>query len=620
MGDHAADSRLAWGGVVLTDREADLARQAETALAEVYGDRADFADWTAAALSRALGRRDNRPASLKQRDARDGDTAYWLQRSDQLGYSAYLDLFAGDLNGLRQRIDYLRDLGVTYLHLLPFYASPEGGSDGGFAVTDYRRFAPGRGEIDDMEPLIAELERAGIRLCLDFVLNHVASDHAWAEAARRGEPGGLARFQIVATEAEVARLEQGLPEIFPVTAPGNFTRDDKIGGWVRTTFYPFQWDLNYENPAVFCDMLDEMLWLANLGASALRLDSAPFLWKGGENNGRNAPQTHAILRALRAYAGIAAPSLVLKAEAIVPSQEIARYLGAEGRGPECHIAYHAAYMSGLWTALATEEAEPLAAILNAMPTEPDGTAWLAYLRCHDDIGLGILEGEAAAPPYLAPLLRKAAANLTDGAYAEGALFETTPGHDLHGVCGTLSALCGLQKARREDNALEVERAIRRYRLLHAALFAFGGLPALYMGDEIAAPNAPVMTGDLRWLHRGAFDWNAAAKAADPATLEGRLRGVIKDLKAARAELPAQSQSVRRVFFAEGPLLVLKRAQGPHGFVALMNFSAQATTISEAMQSALGRVADSGTLVYGDRPDDWRLAGLSCAWFALGGEA
>lgn len=585
------------------DRAAQRARQA---LRTVYGQTPGFDLWVDRLIASA---ETVRPRNAALRPA----AADWLSRRDHVGYSAYLDLFCGNLENLSARIGYLKSLGVTYLHLLPFYQAQSGESDGGFAVADYRSLAPGAGSIGDLRRLVRALEDADIKLCLDFVLNHAARDHPWAVAARNGDPAARARFCIETDSKKVQALDAVLPEVFPQTAPGNFTYEPEIGGWVRTTFYPFQWDLNYANRDVFEAMLGEFLFLAGLGVGALRLDSAPYVWKSGTGHGRNAPEAHALIEAFRAFADMAAPSLVLKAEAIVPSQEIIGYFGQSPDQPECHTAYHALLMAGLWTAIATEQAEPVATILNAMAPLPEGCRWMSYVRCHDDIGIGILQDEAAAPPGFIEHLREASAVLSGakpGSPYRGVLFQSSDPARIHGICGTLGALVGLQSAASDT---ELDNALARYGLLHAAISASGGIPLIYSGDEIGAPNAPTTRKDARWVHRSAFDWSAADRQSLPGTLENRLHGILCHVFAMRQRSEELALSVTPDFLADGPILAIRRNGARGETILLLNLSSEPARVPEG--SHLGAALSGASWQRLDRsePLAGSLSAYGIAW-------
>ncbi len=456
-----------------------------------------------------------RPPAMQALDAARVADPDWFVRPDMLGYSTYVDRFGGTVAGLAAHVDHLQALGARYLHVLALLKARVGDSDGGFAVADYLAVEPRLGTMADVEQLTERLRAARISLCVDLALNHTADDHRWARAARAGDPF-YRDFYIIVDAAEAAARDAELPQVFPTTAPGNFTAVPELGGHVRTTFYPFQWDLNWRNPNVFLAMLDIALRLANHGFEAFRLDSTAFLWKQAGTDCRNLPEAHYIVRALRAALDIVAPATLLKAEAIVPTALVPPYFGVdEGEGfePECHLVYNNSLMVAGWVGLAERSAQLPQAIVAASGGLPPGANWLSYARCHDDIGWGAVLGDLRAFDPAPERRLAAAARFLHGAgdsWARGVPFQSD-GAILHGSNGTLAALAGLEAA--SDDA-EREAAFRRIALLNALSIASGGLSTTYMGDEAGLINDygytddPERAHDGRWLHRPAMDWTA----------------------------------------------------------------------------------------------------------------
>jgi amylosucrase len=219
-------------------------------------------------LQMALDWAIERPERLRVRDrARTVDPG-WFQRARQVGYCCYVDRFSGSLKGVLDHLDYLDELGVTYLHLMPLLQPREGENDGGYAVADYRAVDPRLGTMDDLEQLAAAMHLRGMSLCIDLVLNHTAAEHEWAQRAEAGEQEYLDRYITFPDRTEPDRYEQFLPEVFPDTAPGSFTWNERLGRWIWTTFHEWQWDLDYRNPATFAAMFDTM-YMANRGIDVL---------------------------------------------------------------------------------------------------------------------------------------------------------------------------------------------------------------------------------------------------------------------------------------------------------------------------------------------------------------
>lgn len=474
-------------------------------LGALYGGDVDCL--LAKVVDRLVAAAEARPDSLKALDASRRRGPDWAGRSGETVYTFYVDRFAGDLNGLIDRLDYLQDLGVRWLHPLPLLKAREGDSDGGFAVQDYREVEPALGDMDTLERLARELRDRGMGLLLDVVCNHTAREHDWAVRARAGDPKFRAFYHLVETEAEVRAWEETLVDVFPVTAPGSFTYDDDLGSWVWTTFYPFQWDLNYANPEVFLEMLDVLLFLANKGVQGFRLDSAPFLWKRKGTHCRNQPEAYAIIEAFRAALDLAAPGVLLLAEAIESLDDVLPFFGVESRG--CGLAYNNGVMTALWGALADEDVAVVRTVLTAASARPDHAAWLNYVRCHDDVIWNALS--AYAPPQD---LERWSAFYDGQGFSAGRKFQTAPG----GVASTNGMTAALVGVGRAD--VDPVAAMARLTLLYGVIHALDGWPLIYMGDEIALGNDtgfladPLRASEGRWLHRPAMDWPRALAARD----------------------------------------------------------------------------------------------------------
>ena len=584
----------------------------QSALAAVYGPL-DPA-WVASLLQAVAERVAARPTALRALDA-DAPRA-WINDPETVGYCAYVDRFGGTLAGVAGRVDHLEALGVRYLHLLPFLAMREGDSDGGFAVRDYGAVEPRLGTMADLEGLATALRARGIRLCSDFVLNHCADDHAWAKAARAGDPLYRAFFHVLPDADAVARHEAHLGQVFPRTAPGNFSRVPGLGH-VWTTFYPYQWDLNWSNPEVFKAMALALLDLANRGIECFRLDSAAFLWKREGTACMNLPEAHTLLQALRAVVDLAMPSVVLKAEAIVPMRELPPYFGTR-ETPECHIAYQSSLMAAGWAALALGRPDLVTNVLQRTPAIPDEATWLHYVRCHDDIVWPVLDaeaaGEAGVPGFdLAGLARHYAGD-APGSTARGAPFQSDGG-DAHGSNGMASALAGLAWAHGHGDADERERALRRVLLLYGIAMVLPGIPLLYMGDELAQGNDesfredPAHRNDGRWLHRPSFDDAAAAMARqDPRSDAGRVFEALRRMRHWRVSLPAFAG---RTVDASSQGRVFVLARGADLFAAFnLGGDAATVTLPSGAWRSLPVDAEAG-LPSGET----RLAAYAQAWWS-----
>lgn len=464
----------------------------------------------------------------------------WLQHPRMFGYACYTERFGGDLAGLRDRLDHLEDLGVTYLHLMPLLQPREGDNDGGYAVADYRTVRPDLGTTADLADLAGVLRTRGISLVVDLVLNHVAREHEWAERARAGEPAYLAYFHHYPDRELPDAYEATLPEVFPDFAPGNFSWDDDLGAWVWTTFNAWQWDLDWANPAVLEEFADIVVTLANLGVEVLRLDAIAFLWKRLGSTCQNEPEVHAITQALRAVARLAAPAVAFKAEAIVGPRDLVQYLGLGAHaGRVSDLAYHNSLMVQVWSMLATQSTTLARHALAALPSAPATSTWITYARCHDDIGWAIDDGDAAAVGLDGPAHRRFLADWYagdfPGSWADGLVFQHNPETGDKRISGTAASLAGLSE--------DTDAGLARIFLAHAIVAGWGGIPVVWSGDELGQPNDPDWAtepgheDDNRWAHRPRLDGRLAAQRHDLRTVPGRVFSGLAHLSRVRAGLP-----------------------------------------------------------------------------------
>ncbi|HEY6888003.1 MAG TPA: amylosucrase [Solirubrobacter sp.] len=578
--DYDAALGVVGGDVAFAVRFERFFTELRDPLFALYGADPRFADAWERLLRAIAATAASRPAELRALDHEREITPDWLQREQAVGYVTYVDRFAGTLAGVREKLPYLRELGITYLHLMPLLHARPAPNDGGYAVVDYGAVDPSLGTLEDLRALASDLREAGMALCVDLVLNHTAAEHPWTASHPE-------YYRTFPDRAEPDAYERTLPDVFPDTAPGSFTRvDDR---WVWTTFNPYQWDLDYTNPDVFVAMAGAMLDLAAVGVDVLRLDAAPFLWKRVGTNCQNQPEVHELLQAFRAAMRIAAPAVAFKAEAIVAPRDLVPYLGT-GRheGKECDLAYHNVLMVLLWSALASGRVGLMTSTLRAMPPVPPGAGWLTYVRCHDDIGWAITPEDGARVGEDAYLHRRFLADFYagdfPGTFARGVRFQPDPRTGEARTSGSCASLAGLESA---PDDVAVELAVRRVLLLHAVAFAHGGLPLIYMGDELGLLNDfsylddPHKRDDNRWLHRPAMDWEAAARRHDPSSVEGRLwAGLRRLITARRGTRAIHVQGVTEpLWTGNDHVFGLCREQAGEALLVVANFAADPQAIS-----------------------------------------
>ena len=485
-----------------------------------------------------------RSTALRRLDARREKDPSWYKGHKLVGMLMYVKAFAGTLQGVREKLDYVQECGVNYLHLMPLLESPEGRSDGGYAVSDFRKVQPELGTMEDLAVLAADCHKRGISVCLDFVMNHTSEDHEWAKKARAGDRAFQERYFFFDDWEIPFRFEQKVPQVFPTTAPGNFTWCQEAGKVVMTTFYPYQWDLNYRNPVVFNDMTANMLYLCNQGVDIIRLDAVPYIWKALGTNCRNLPQVHTLVRIMRMACEIVCPGTLLLGEVVMEPSKVVPYFGSVDK-PECHLLYNVTTMASTWHTVATRDVRLLRHQLEQVFSLPKEYGFLNYLRCHDDIGWGLdydfLRWFGADEVAHKKFLNDYFTGQWQGSPARGELYNNDPKLGDARLCGTTASLCGVEAARKLGSQRLLDWALRVDEMLHAYMFTLSGIPVLYSGDEIARENDytyhddPLKADDSRYLHRGDMDWDAAERRNDPTTPEGRLFGAIRRLETLRAK-------------------------------------------------------------------------------------
>ena len=591
-----------------TPRQAGMLAELRELYRSLYGD-------SEAAYKELLSIMDEaraaRPRSMRRLDAQRLANPDWYKDRQMLGMQLYVGAFAGTLKGVKKRLDYIERCGVNYLHLMPLLESPPDRSDGGYAVSDFRKVQPELGTMEDLAALTAECHRRGISVCLDFVMNHTSEEHEWARRARAGDAAYQARYFFYDDWSVPQEFEQTVPQVFPTTAPGNFSWCAEAGKVVMTTFYPYQWDLNYSNPAVFNAMTGNMLFLCNRGVDVIRLDAVPYIWKELHTNCRNLPQVHTLVRMMRLVCEIVCPGTLLLGEVVMEPSKVVPYFGSVEK-PECHMLYNVTTMASIWHTVATKDVRLLRHQLGQVFVLPKEYGFLNYIRCHDDIGWGLDYGflsqfgygEVPHKKYLNDYLT----GKWPGSPARGELYNDDPRLGDARLCGTTASLCGVESARYERDDAKTAWALRYDAMLHALIFTMSGLPILYSGDEIAQENDyayhddPLKAADSRYLHRGSMNWDKALLADDAETPEGTLFASLRTLEKLRA--------AHRVFdgkadtwivdTGDDSVLGIGRYHDGEKLVALFSFSETEKTV------AVRELGDFTDLLTGDPVDMERI--------------
>ena len=567
----------------------------------LYGQRPEYAQFKTSLTDALRDAWTARPADLRLLDLKRDLEPDWFLRSDMAGYVFYIDRFAGTLMGVLDKLDYLADLGITYVHFMPCLKPRPGDSDGGYSVMDYAAINPAYGTMADFEFVAGELRKRGISLCIDLVLNHTAKEHDWAVRAALADAQHQDYYLMYDSPDVPDQYEQTLVEVFPDNAPGNFTHYPDIGKWVWTTFAEHQWDLNWANPQVFLEITKIMLHLANKGVDVLRLDAVAFMWKRMGTRCQSEPEVHMLLQALRACCRIAAPAVIHLEEAIVAPSEMLPYLGrGKHDGKEGNLAYHNSLMVQFWSALATRDTGLMTHVLAShFPDRLTNASYATYIRCHDDIGWAITDEDAWAKGMIGAAHRNYLSDFYEGgfpgSFAQGALFQENPATGDKRISGSFASLAGLEKA---QGAGAVDLAVQRILMGHALIAAFGGIPLIYMGDELATLNdygylhKPDHTHDSRWIHRPMMDWDVAATRATDDTPSGRVFRGVRHILARRRATPAlHAATPIRVVAAPQPGVFAVARLAPTGTVlCLFNFTENWVHVPDAWVRAQGVTA------------------------------
>lgn len=551
---------------------------------ELYNDREAF-DYFVQMLekNRAERRESLRRLDEARTEQEENGEGHWYQSSQLLGMMLYIQNFGGNLQAVREHLPYLEECGVNYLHLMPLLDSPKGRSDGGYAVADFRKVRPKLGTMEDLEELADACHEKGISLCVDFVLNHTSDEHAWAKAARTGDPAAMSRYYFYDNWDIPSWYEETVPQVFPTTAPGNFTWLDDMGKIVMTSFHSYQWDLNYHNPMVFNDMTDNMLYLANRGMDVIRMDAIPYIWKELGTNCRNLPQVHTLMRMMKLACQIVCPGVVLLGEVVMEPKELAPYFGPVDK-PECDVLYNATIMCTTWHTLATRNVRLLRHQMEQTCQLPENCFFQNYLRCHDDIGWGLDFpfltqfgiGEVSHKRYLNDWFT----GRWPGSWSRGELYNDAADLGDARLCGTTASLVGIEAGLAAQDEELLRRGITCDLMLHAWMFAQTGIPVIYSGDEVGQLNDygyhqdPAHWSDSRYVHRGKFDFELAEERLEQGSVQQILfDGLLHMFRVRSAnDVFRADASVYVYYTGDDRIMGLLREYNGQVFVGLFNFS------------------------------------------------
>ena len=562
-----------------------------------------------------------RSKKLKERDLKREKEPDWYHGKDMLGMMLYTDNFAGNMKGVKEKIPYLKECNINCLHLMPFLDTPKGRSDGGYAVADFRKVRPDLRTMKDLIELTEKCHEEDINVCMDFVMNHTSEDHEWARRARAGEGEYMSRYFFYDNEEIPEKYEKTVPQVFPTTAPGNFTYLPETGHYVMTTFYPYQWDLNYRNPRVFNEMIYNFLYLTNQGIDLVRIDAVPYIWKELGTTCRNLKQVHTIVRMMRMIAEIVCPGVLLLGEVVMEPEKVVPYFGTVEK-PECHMLYNVTTMATTWNSIATGDIRLLKKQMDIVNQLPKQYVFLNYLRCHDDIGWG-LDYETMRPWGIKEIPHKRYLNdyftgKIRGSVSRGELYNDDPVTQDARFCGTTASMCGIEKAGFEHDEEAMNAAVREDIMLHAYMLTQSGIPMLYSGDELGQvndysyKNDPEKCADSRYIHRGKLPWELAEDKEDVTTVQGNIFQTLDWLeKIRRQEITFDKDAdVYTYDVHDDSILCVLREYKGRRFFGIFNFSNQEKT---AWMQEKGMYRN---LLTGEKTElkDIRLSGYEFLWY------
>ncbi|MFZ9589248.1 MAG: alpha-amylase family glycosyl hydrolase, partial [Chitinophagaceae bacterium] len=512
--------------------------------------------------------------------------------NELMGMSLYVDRFCGNLQELLKKLNYIEKLGVNFLHLMPIFESPAGESDGGYAVSNFRKVDDRFGNLEDLISLRKDMQKKGMYMMLDIVLNHTSHRHEWAEKAKAGDPYYQDYFYMYDNRWLPNQFDEKMPDVFPESAPGNFTFNQECNKWVMTVFHNYQWDLNYTNPVVFREMLDNILFYANLGVDVLRIDAPAFIWKQTGTSSQNLPQAHTLLRLIKQCVMVTTPGMALLGEAIVAPKEIMKYFGTGAfTAKECDFAYNATHMALQWDMLATGDTRVMLAAQHEILQKPFGTSWINYTRCHDDIGLGyddyMIEHTGKNPYEHRQYLKNYYSGTLWDSPARGALFSSNPKTGDARISGSLASLCGLEKAIYENNEQQIELSIKKIIMMQAHSIFLGGLPILFYGDEVGYTNDysyqqdPGKSYDNRWMHRPNINWEKNGRVDVEGTIENKVFASMQKLIVIRKKLKVVADQSNLTWLTPHNIHVAGylRTDGENKLYCICNFSNQAAYLT-----------------------------------------
>lgn len=531
---------------------------------------------------------EQRSEQLKKSDQEREKNRDWYRKNDMIGMMLYVDNFAGNLSGVCEKISYFQKTNINYIHLMPFLESPKEKSDNGYAVSDFGKVNKKFGTIKDLVSLIQKCHESGIYVSMDFVMSHTSDEHEWAKKAREGQKEYQDRYYFFDNYSMPALYERTMSQVFPTTAPGNFTWIRELQNYVMTTFHPYEWDLNYANPIVFHEMMNHFLYLANCGIDIMRIDAISYIWKEINTPCRDLPQAHMLIRAMRIISEIVCPGVLLLGEVETEPQKAVSYFGTADK-PECHMLSNTTGMATIWNTVATRDTRLLKNHLDFFAKLPRDFIFLNHLRCHDEIRWKLdyrsLQSWGMEEVPHKKYLNDFFTGKVKESFSKAELYNESLYFNDARVCATTASLCGMEKALEEKDEKKLQMAVSLDTMLHALLFMQSGIPILYSGDEIGQLNDysykqdEKKKKDCRWVYRGKMDWQTVDKLEKEKTAFGQIFENLQKLKEMKKREKVYDADAK--FYTiptwDDSLLCLVREKEKDKVIGLFNFSEKKKT-------------------------------------------
>lgn len=540
---------------------------------ELYPNSDECFDNLVKHLKKAYVQRDT---YLHELDTTRENNPDWYKHNQLLGMMMYVNCFSGNLKNFGKRIAYLTESNINYVHLKPIFKSLKAKTDGEYAISDFRAIDKSLGDLKDLAKLAEKCHKKGISICLDLVMNATSNEHDWANRAVDGEQEYQDRYYFYAQDELPEIIEQD--DKMVKTIGGNFAYVKAVDKYVLTTFHEYTWALNYQNPVVFNEMAENLVFLANQGIDIVRLDGIAYLWKQKDNTHYDLPQVHTILRMLRLISEIVCPATILYGEVVTSPDRVLPYFGSAEK-PECQLIYDATTMAVIWHSVATGNVALLKHQFDMLSALPKGDTFQNCLRSDDEIkwvlDFDFLAQQGMEKNMHTKFLNDFFAGDFEGSFACGKKYEADGDLDNVHICGTVASLCGIEYYDKRKDKAGVKQSIDLDLMLHALMLSQSGIPMIYSGDEVGQFNEfKFKKDDLRYLQRDKFNWHKAGRRKTDKAMQAEIYQNLLKLETIRKQYNvfAQEADTGTLLTWDEATLAFVRETASEKFIGLYNFS------------------------------------------------